>query len=125
MEQSAFSISRKLSLEHLVADALGEIERLGYSRRSRNRYRSTWEHLIEFSCRNGLGDQLSGELIARFLEAYRLTGEETDIAGQGWRKHVVWGVSVLADYAENGCIERAFTDMGGDPSCSLHAEYTF
>lgn len=111
MEQFAFAISQNLSLKCLVSDALGEIERLGYSRRSQNRYRATWEHLIEFSCRNGLGDQFSGKLVARFLEEYRLTGEETDISSQGWRKHVVWGMSVLADYAENGRIERAFTEM--------------
>jgi site-specific recombinase XerD len=111
MEQCAFPISRRLPLERLITDALGEIERLGYSRRSRNRYRETWEHLIEFSCRNGLGDQFSEELATRFLEEYRLTGEEAVMAGKGWRKHAVWGVSVLADYAEKGCIQRAFTDM--------------
>jgi site-specific recombinase XerD len=111
MEQSAFPISRNLSLESLVNDALGETKRLGYSRRSRNRYRAIWEHLIEYSCRKRLGDQFSGELVARFLQEYRLTGEEIDMSGQGWRKHVVWGVSVLADFAENGRIERAFTDM--------------
>ena len=52
MEQTNFPISRNLPLKRLVADALGEIERLGYSRRSRNRYRAIWEHLIEFSERN-------------------------------------------------------------------------
>ena len=83
MEKFAFPISRNLSLESLVTDALGEIQRLGYSRRSRNRYRATWEHLIEFSCRNGLGDQFSRELVARFIEEYRLTGEEIDMSGQG------------------------------------------
>jgi site-specific recombinase XerD len=111
MEQFTFPISRNLSLERLVTDALGEIERLGYSRRSRNRYRATWEHLIEFSCRKGLGDQFSSELAIRFLEEYRLTGDEIDMSGQGWRKHVVWGVRALADFAENGRIERAFTDL--------------
>src|SRR5437870_2678501 len=68
MEQSTFPLSRNLSLERLVTDALGEIKRLGYSRRSRGRYRATWEHLIEFCGRNGLGDQFSGELAVRFLE---------------------------------------------------------
>jgi site-specific recombinase XerD len=111
MEQFASPIAQNVTLQRLVTDALGEIKRLGYSKRSRNRYRTTWEHLIEFSCRNGLGNRFSGELVARFLEEYRLTGEEIDISGQGWRKHLVWGVSVLADYAENGRIERAFTDM--------------
>jgi pyridoxal/pyridoxine/pyridoxamine kinase len=82
MEQSTFPISRNVSLEGLVNDALGEIERLGYSRRSRNRYRTTWEHLIEFSFRKGLGDQFSGELAVRFLEEYRVTGDEIDMSGQ-------------------------------------------
>jgi len=72
MEQSTFPIPRNLSLERLVSDALGEIERLGYSRRSRTRYRATWEHLIEFSFRKGLGDQFSGELAIRFLEVGNL-----------------------------------------------------
>ena len=111
MEQTTFPISRNLSLEHLVRDALGEIERLGYSRRSRNRYRTTWEHLIEFSCRKGLGDQFSSELAARFLEEYRLTGDEIDMSGQGWRKHMVWSVRALADFGKNGRIERGFTEL--------------
>jgi hypothetical protein len=111
MEQSTFPISRNVSLEGLVHDALGEIERLGYSRRSRNRYRTTWEHLIEFSCGKGLGDQFSSELAVRFLEEYRLTDDEIDMSGQGWRKHVVWSVRALADFAENGRIERAFTEL--------------
>jgi len=110
MEQSSFPISRDLSLERLVEGALGEIERMGYSRRTRNRYRATWEHLIEFSCRKRLGDQFSSELAVRFLEEYRVTGDEIDMSGQGWRKHAAWGVRALADFAENGRIERAFTD---------------
>lgn len=111
MKQTDFSASRDLSLERLTADALIEIERLGYSRRSRNRYRAIWEHLIEFSGRNGLGDKFSGDLASRFVEEHRLGGEEKETPGQGWRKHAVWGVSVLADFAETGRIERAFADV--------------
>ena len=54
MEQNRFLTWEKLKLGRLVTDALGEIERLGYSERSRNRYRATWEHLIEFSRRKEL-----------------------------------------------------------------------
>src|SRR6516225_9823474 len=111
MKQSTVPISQKLSLERLVADALGEIERLGYSRRSRNRYRATWEQLSEFSTRKGLGDQFSGELAARFLEAYAVTGDENDMTGEGWRRHMVWGVKVLADFAESGHIDRGLTEV--------------
>jgi len=111
MEQTTFPISQNLSLERLVGNALGEIERLGYSRRSRKRYRATWEHLIEFSGRKGLEDQFSGELAVRFLEEYRIADEETDSSGQGWRRHMVWSVKVLADFAESGRIDRGKTEV--------------
>src|SRR5256885_14758480 len=111
MEQSTFPISRNLSLERLVTDALSEIERLGYSRRSRNRYRAIWEHLIEFSNRNELGDEFCGDLGVRFLEEYRVGDEQKERPVQSWRKHVVWGVRVLADFAETGHIERAFAEV--------------
>jgi site-specific recombinase XerD len=111
MEQTSFPISQNLSLERLVSDALGEIERLGYSRRSRNRYRATWEHLIDFSVRTAPGDQFSGELAVRFLEEYRVGDEETDSSGQGWRRHMFWGVKVLADFAKSGRIDRGKTEL--------------
>src|SRR5215470_11270532 len=103
--------SENLQLGRLVADALVEIDRLGYSRRSRNRYRATWEHLIEFSGRDGLGDQFSGELAVRFLEEYRIAGDENDMRGKGWRRHMAWGVKVLADFAESGRIDRGITEV--------------
>lgn len=111
MEQTTFPISQTLSLERLVSDALSEIERLGYSRRSRNRYRATWEHLIEFSDRKAPGGQFSGELAARFLAQYRVGDDETDSSGQGWRRHMIWGVKVLADFAESGRIDRGKTEL--------------
>ena len=111
MEQSTFPISRDVSLKCLVTDALGEVKRLGYSRRSRGRYRATWEHLIEFCGRNGLGDQFSGELAVRFLEEYRITGDEHDMSGEGWRRHIVWGGKVLADFAESGRLDRGQTEV--------------
>src|SRR5437773_12385248 len=88
MEQSTFPISRNLSLKCLVSDALDEIERLGYSRRSRGRYRETWEHLIEFSGRKELGAQSSGEFAGRCLEEYRVTADRNDMSGDGWRRHL-------------------------------------
>src|SRR5215469_6272231 len=103
--------SENLQLERLVADALGEIERLGYSKRSRHRYRTTWGHLIEFSHRKELGDEFLADLMARFLEEYRLRDEQVDEPGGGWRRHMDFGVKVLADFAKNGRIERAFTEV--------------
>jgi len=110
MDQNSLPVSRKLSLKRLVTDALVEIERLGYSRRSRNRYRTTWDHLIEFADRNDLGDEFSGDMVTQFLEEYRVGGEELG-PGEGWRRHLVWGLRVLADFSKEGNIERAFTEV--------------
>jgi integrase len=103
--------SENLQLGRLVADALGEIERLGYSKRSRHRYRTTWGHLIEFSHRKELGDELSADLMARFLEEYRIRDEQMDEPSDGWRQHIAFAVKVLADFAKNGRIERPFTEV--------------
>src|SRR5215471_21695680 len=111
MEQSTFPITRDLSLERLVTDALVEIDRLGYSRRSRNRYRATWEHLIEFSHQKSLGNEFSADLAAHFLEEYSVTDKPVDGPGDGWRQHAVFGVKVLTDFAKNRYVERAFADV--------------
>jgi site-specific recombinase XerD len=111
MEQINVHNLRNLPLEHLVADALGELERLGYSRRSRHRYRAIWDHLIEYFRRNEVGNQFSEELALRFLEEHGVS-EQTETPGQGWHKHIPWGVRVLVDFAESGRIERAFADVG-------------
>jgi hypothetical protein len=87
-----------------------EIERLGYSRKSRRRYRTTWEHLVAFADRKQLGDEFSGELVARFLKEYRVGGEELG-PGEGWRRHLVWSLKVLADFAKDGHIERGRTEV--------------
>jgi len=110
MDQSKCPISENLPLGRLVADALGELERLGYSRRSRDRYRAIWEHFIEFSRQMKLEDEFSGDLAARFVEQYRVGDKEAHKPGEGWRWHIVCGVKVLEDFAHHGRIERAVTD---------------
>jgi hypothetical protein len=89
---------RTSTLKQLVADAIAEVDRLGYSRRSRNRYRATWEHLVAFADRERLGDALSDDVLARFLAAYRV-GDGEVAAGEGWRRHLVHGLRVLAEFA--------------------------
>lgn len=111
MEQTHCPISENLQLRRLVGDALSEIERLGYSRRSQNRYRAIWEHLITFSCEKELGNEFSADLTARFVEEHRVRDGQVDGPGNGWRRHIVFGVKVLADFAKNRRIERAFTEV--------------
>jgi site-specific recombinase XerD len=67
--------------------------------------------LIEFSRQTNQGDQFSVDLAARFVEEYRDGNREVDTPGEGWRRHVVLGAKVLADFAHHGRIERAFTDI--------------
>ena len=59
MDQSNRPASANLPLERLVSTALGQLEQLGYSRRSLNRYRAIWKHLIEFSRQKKLGNEFS------------------------------------------------------------------
>ena len=111
MEQIHCSTSGNMPLGRLVAGARDEIARLGYSKRSRNRYCAIWEHLITFARLKELGDEFSADLAARFLEEYHLRDEQRDEPGEGWRRHMVFGVKVLADFAKHGRIERAFTEV--------------
>ena len=111
MDQSNRPVSRNLPLGRLVANALGELEPLGYSRRSLNRYRAIWGKLVEFANGKELGDELSGNLVARFVEEYRVGDGEMCNSGEGWRRHVVFCVEVLMGFAHHGRIERRFTDM--------------
>jgi site-specific recombinase XerD len=101
--------SKKLQLRRLVADALGEIQRLGYSRGSRDRYRTTWKQLIEFSQRKELGDEFSADLVARFLEECRVRDRQTNLPSDGWCRHIAFEVKMLADFAKNRRFERAHT----------------
>jgi site-specific recombinase XerD len=109
MGKTHYLTTENLQLGRLVADALVEIERLGYSGRSRDRYRAIWEHLIEFSRRKELGDEFSPDLAARFLEEYRVRNGQVDGSGDGWCRQVELGVKVLADFAKKGRIERVVT----------------
>ena len=110
MDQSDRGVSGKLALEQVVENALREIERLGYSRRSQNRYRAIWTHFIEFSDQRKLEEQFSGRVAAQFVEEYAAEG--VDHPGEGWRRHIASGVKVLADFAQHGRIERTRMDLG-------------
>jgi site-specific recombinase XerD len=103
--------SENLQVGRLVADAVVEIERLGYSRRSRNRYRAIWEHLIEFSNQKNLGNEFSADLAVRFLEEYCVKDKRVDAPGDGWRRHVAFSVKVLSEFAKAGRIQRAVTEV--------------
>ena len=110
MDQSDRGVSGKLTLDRVVENALREIERLGYSRRSQNRYRAIWTHLIEFCNQMKSEEQFSGRVAAQFVEEYATEG--VDHPGEGWRRHIACGVKVLAEFAQHGRIERTRMDLG-------------
>jgi site-specific recombinase XerD len=105
-------VFENVTLDPLVADALGRLEQLEYSRRSLYRYRVVWEHLIAFAQENQLGDAFSESLATRFVEVYRLGDGERDRPGEGWRRHIGFAVQVLGDLAQHGQIERPFPVVG-------------
>jgi len=111
MDQSTHQVSHNLPLDRFVARALSELEKLRYSGRSLRRYRTIWQHLVAFSHKMNLGDEYSEDLAAQFCNAYQMHDGECLKPSEGWRRHVVFGLKVLGDFARDGCIERTVTDM--------------
>lgn len=107
MDSSEHRSASDLPLDRLVADALRELEKLGYSRRSLRRYRTVWEHLVRFAREMNLPDGYSEHLARRFVDAHRFqNGEHSKLNGQ-WRRHIPFLVAVLGEFARDGRIERA------------------
>ncbi|NPT62506.1 site-specific integrase [Paraburkholderia elongata] len=111
MEKSTHQVSSHLPLQQFVAGAVGELERLHYSRRTLARYRAVWRHLIGFCHEMSLEDQYSQELAEQFCTAYQMYEGECLNSRQGWRRHIVFALKVLEDFARDGHIERTVTDM--------------
>jgi site-specific recombinase XerD len=111
MDQSTHQVSNNLPLDRFVARALSELEKLAYSRRSLRRYRTIWQHLVAFCHEMNLGDEYSEDLAAQFCNAYQMREGECLKPSKGWRRHAVFGLKVLGDFARDGCIERTVTDM--------------
>ena len=110
MDQSNHQVAN-IPLDRLVACALSQLEKLRYSRRSLRRYRTIWRHLVAFSRQMNPGGEYSEDLAACFSDAYRMRDGECLKPSEGWRRHVVFGLKVLGDFARDGCVERAVTDM--------------
>lgn len=100
-----------MPLAQLVARALSELENLRYSRRSLRRYRTVWRQLVAFCQERKLEDKFSEDLAARFCDAYQIRDGECLKPSDWWRRHVVFGLKALGDFARDGCIERPRTNM--------------
>jgi site-specific recombinase XerD len=106
MDQSDGEVATNLLLDRLVACALSELEKLRYSRRSLRRYRTVWRQLVAFARRMNLGGDYSADLAARFSDAYRMRDGECLKPSERWRRHVMFGLKLLGDFAREGSVER-------------------
>jgi site-specific recombinase XerD len=111
MDPSTDQSATSMPLAQLVARALSELENLRYSRRSLRRYRTVWRQLVAFSQERKLEDKFSEDLAARFCDAYQIRDGECLKPSDWWRRHVVFGLKALGDFARDGCIERPRTNM--------------
>ena len=111
MDPSKDQSAINLPLERLVARALSELEKLRYSRRSLRRYRTVWRQLVAFFQERKLEDKFSEDLATRFLNMYQIREGECLKPSDWWRRHVVFGLKALGDFARDGCIERPRTNM--------------
>jgi integrase len=111
MEHSTHQVSSRLPLEQLIAGAVSELERLGYSRRSLNRYWTVWRRLAAFCPNMNVIDEYCEDVVVKFYSVYGMQEGERLKAGDGWRRHIEFALKLLEDFARDGQIERNVTDM--------------
>ncbi|MFP3565456.1 tyrosine-type recombinase/integrase [Paraburkholderia sp. SIMBA_030] len=111
MEDSTRQVSSRLPLEQVIAGAVSELERLGYSRRSLNRYCTVWRHLVAFCLDTNVIDEYCKDIVVKFYSRYRMQDGERLKAGGGWQRHIEMALKVLEDFARDRHIERTITDM--------------
>jgi site-specific recombinase XerD len=111
MEDSTRQVSSRLPLEQVIAGAVSELERLGYSRRSLNRYCAVWRHLVAFRVDTNVMDEYCKDIVVKFYSRYRMKDGERLKADGGWRRHIEFALKVLEDFARDRHIERTITDM--------------
>jgi len=102
-----------LALEPLCQGAAQELLMRSYTIRTVNRYKRVWEHLADFASAQGLPAEYSRELAVRFEQAYGLRDGEVLKLGQQWRRHLVFGIKVLDDFARTGTITRFAVETTG------------
>lgn len=102
-----------LALEPLCQAAAQELLMRSYTIRTVNRYKRVWEQLADFARAQGQPAVYSRDLALRFEEAFGLRDGEVLVEGQRWRRHLVFGVKVLDDFARTGTICRFVVETTG------------
>jgi len=101
------------ALEPLCQAAAHELLMRSYAIRTVNRYRRVWEQLADFARAQGQPAVYSRDLALRFEEAFGLRDGEVLVEGQRWRRHLVFGIKVLDDFARTGTISRFAVETTG------------
>lgn len=110
---SEVEVPSALPLDQLCSGALHELLIRGYSRRTVNRYTQVWRHLAEFAREQDLGNKYSRSLAMRFEQLHGpLEGKRLEPA-ERWRRHLVFGLRILDDYARTGSIMRFVVERSG------------
>ena len=102
-----------LALEPLCQGAAQELLMRSYTIRTVNRYKQVWKQLADFVRAQGLPAEYTRELALRFEQAYGVRDGEVLKHGQQWRRHLVFGIKVLDDFARTGTISRFVVETTG------------
>ncbi len=105
--------SGALALEPLCQAAAHELLMRSYTIRTLNRYKRVWEQLADFARAEGGSAVYSRDLALRFEQAFGLRDGEVLVAGQRWRRHLVYATKVLDDFARTGTITRFTVETTG------------
>ena len=105
--------SGALALEPLCQRAAQELLMRSYTVRTLNRYKRVWEQLADFARAQGQPAVYSRDLALRFEQAFGLRDGEVLVEGQQWRRHLVFGIKVLDDFARTGTISRFVVETTG------------
>lgn len=110
---SDVEVPSALPLDQLCSGALHELLIRGYSRRTVNRYTLVWRHLAEFAREQDLGNKYSRSLAMHFEELYGPREGKRLEPAERWRRHLVFGLRILDDYARTGSIMRFVVESSG------------
>ena len=105
--------SGALALEPLCQAAAHELLMRSYAIRTLNRYKRVWEQLADFARAEGGSAVYSRDLALRFEQAFGLRDGEVLVAGQRWRRHLVYATKVLDEFARTGTITRFTVETTG------------
>ena len=101
------------ALDRLCAAAAHELLMRSYTSRTLNRYKRVWERLTEFAHAQECANEYSRDLALRFEQAYGVREGEQIKRGERWRRHLVFRVKVLDDFARTGTIARFSVETTG------------